>query len=496
MAVNQILSSHMGSPASSFHLSTNKNVAVDTLGHTNAGNNDTSLSTMGRNTNTDVCNGNNHGNGDGAVHENKRLEISHFVSQFQKILGDMWDSYQIAVSLFIVGKLSRTELMQQIGPILNQKHTKHMHNKLLLSMLANCYKKEPLHGVTSSVFGTSKKRISKNKSSQYEKLKRDVLSLPIRERVRIKGITKESGKKGLIQNTMIQTRQALVPKVPIVTNHSSNNNTNGSTITSSISNASKVNTLEMTLISVKDILEMIGEPLSTETYELPERKKMRDFMLGLVRENGLLGGVSMKAVDVLYLGLTYHLKSIITDILDNVRVKNYGDIDPVEDKIPRNSITITAEDFFDYINLSPSTIKPYGTIDRLINTKLLNDDDYELIYNEVVGSTGGTNDFDGMHNKSRNEDPGTGKEESEGDLWEEIEKVIADHGLNGQPAYVIPEKYTNVSCMLKSHKIIQREKTPHKDDTAPKVNLSLKDKDIGTPDELNWVINDLLSEDC
>ncbi|GAV30089.1 hypothetical protein PMKS-003595 [Pichia membranifaciens] len=409
----------------------------------------------------------------------KRVEISSFVSKFQKTLGEGWDAYQIAVSLFIVGKLSRAELLEQIAPVV-----------------------EPLDGISTSLFGnTSKKRKIGSKSSKYEQLKKDVLSLSIRERVRIKGITKESGKKGMIQNVMVLSRQAMVPKVPIVTTNnalsvsSSSPHPSAAGAASDESNANKKgsNNLEMTLISVKDILDMINEPLCTETYELPERKRMRDIMLGLAREHGLLGGVSMKAVDVLYLGLQYHLKSIIGNVIDNVRARRDTDKksadaskestneadDSVEKEGPttngsietdtkRRKLTITTEDLFDSFSLTPHMIQPYGTVDHLNNVMLKNDDDYDFVSRQTLLT---------------NTD------------WTNGEKVLEWDENNEHNSYVVPNKVTDVSYLLKSHETIWRETAGHPDDPVPKINLALKDKDIGTPDELNWVINGLLSED-
>lgn len=248
------------------------------------------------------------------------------------------------------------------------------------------------------------------------------------------------------------------------------------------------------MISVKDILDMINEPLCTETYELPERKRMRDIMLGLAREHGLLGGVSMKAVDVLYLGLQYHLKSIIGNVIDNVRAKRDADkkgvdtskettnevddflekkgatIDNcgVETGTKRKKLTITTEDLFDSFSLTPHMIQPYGTVDHLNDVMLKNDDDYDFVSRQTLQA---------------NTD------------WTNGEKVLEWDENNEHNLYVVPNKVTDVSYLLKSHEAIWHETTGHPDDPVPKINLALKDKDIGTPDELNWVINGLLSED-
>ncbi|TID30684.1 hypothetical protein CANINC_000600 [Pichia inconspicua] len=459
-------------------------------------------------------------NGSVAVfHGRKRVEINKFVKRFQKILGPQWDAYQMAVSLFIVGKLSREELMEEIATVVNRKETRHMHNQLLMTMLANCYKNEPLDGVNSGFFGHSaKKRQLGGTSSQYERLKKDILSLSVRERIRLKSITRDSGKKNINMNTMIATRQAMVPKVPVVTNNSVNSANSSTTETKSIgtdvngspkqmnsvedgadvkqldsSQTQKSgNNLEMTLIAVKDILDMIDEPLCTESFELPERRRLRNIMLGLAREHGLLGGVSMKAVDVLYHGIAYYLKTLFTYLIDFVRARNEN-----TDAIEQNSgtkkkrVTITSEDVHDLFSIIPHLIQPYGTIDYLLDCKLKNDDDYEIISAEVEDLI-----------KGKDTDlPENIESISDSNLWNEIERVISDGSYNGYSSYVIPNKITDVSSLLRSHEEIQKEKVEQQQIQAsesisvPKLNLAFKDKELGTPDELCWVINDLLAEE-
>lgn len=453
-------------------------------------------------------------------HGGKRGEINKFVKRFQKILGPQWDAYQMAVSLFIVGKLSREELMEQISTVISRKETRHMHNQLLMTMLANCYKNEPLDGINSGFFGhAAKKRQLGGTSSQYERLKKDILSLSVRERIRLKSITRDSGKKNINMNTMIATRQAMVPKVPVVTNNSvnsANNNSSaeaksiGTDVNGSPKQLNNVpggvdskqltsnqapkngNNLEMTLIAVKDILDMIDEPLCTESFELPERRRLRNIMLGLAREHGLLGGVSMKAVDVLYHGIGYYLKTVFTYLIDLVRARKENPDDTEQlSGTKKKKITITTEDVHDLFNIVPHLIQPYGTIDYLVDCKLKNDDDYDIISAEVENILKGKD----------NDVPETIDSMSDSNLWNEIEKVISDESYNGYPSYIIPNKRTEVSSLLRSHEEIKQEKAEQRQIqvsesiSVPKLNLAFKDKELGTPDELCWVINDLLAEE-
>ncbi|GMG56064.1 unnamed protein product [Ambrosiozyma monospora] len=251
---------------------------------------------------------------------NKRVEIDSLVIDFQKKLGDKWDKYQVAVSLFLVGKLSRHELMSELRTILD-KSTIRLHNQLLLSNLANSLRDEPQDGgVSSAGFGSqlsqqAKKRKQSNKSSQYELLKKDILSLSIRERKRLKSISRDSGKKGMLNSTISITRQSMVPRVPIVTNVENHPglvppNTNPAALTAQWG---------------QDVLSGITAPLASETYELPDKANLKTRILGIAREHGLVGSVSDNVPSILSLGLEYHLKSIIENAMGIVRVKEKED---------------------------------------------------------------------------------------------------------------------------------------------------------------------------
>ncbi|GMM28368.1 Hfi1 protein [Martiniozyma asiatica (nom. inval.)] len=376
-----------------------------------------------------------------------RLDIGALVARFQKLLPQRWDDYQTAISLFLLGKLSRDEMLSQIAFVLNDNRTRQLHNQLLATMLANAYRSDPLDGISEGGFGSQKRRKNMVKSSQWETVKRTVMSLPIREKLRIKSITRESGKKGLSANIIVQTRQAIVPKVPLLpTTDPESQNKN----------------LARTMVSVKDILDLVNSPLMTETYELPERTMLRDQMIGHAREHGVLGSVSMKAVDVLLAGLQYHLKTLISNAMDNVGARRLAErqekIYQKETNVnkKRKRVTLTLEDMYDSFALAPHLIEPYGPMEYLTDSLLKNDDDYDFIsrYHTTPAQQG-----------------------------DKIFKVPEGR------TYVIPQRVTPVSYLLKP-----------KTENQP-INGQDKQSDqsvasqLGTENELNWLINDLLAED-
>ena len=46
----------------------------------------------------------------------KRVELETLIREFQTKLGSDWDKYHESLSLFLVGKLSRPELIHNITP--------------------------------------------------------------------------------------------------------------------------------------------------------------------------------------------------------------------------------------------------------------------------------------------------------------------------------------------------------------------------------------------
>lgn len=282
-------------------------------------------------------------------------DVGAIVGVFQKRLGaERWAQYQGHLSAFLTGRTTRQELLLASQDVLQTKQHRKLHNRLLLAMLAASFKAQGRgDGGAQGGFGSQRRRKTQKGGSQWEQLKQVVLSLPIRERMRIKAITREAGKRGLTSNVIVQTRQALVPKVPIVTGN-----------TPEIQNRN----LARTMVSVKDILDTLNAPLCTESYELPERTVLRDRMLGTAREGGVLGTVALKAADMLYLGLQFYLKEIVSAAMDNViRTRDGG------------KQTLTLEDMADLFTLQPHLVEPYGSMDYLTDVLLQNDDDFEMV---------------------------------------------------------------------------------------------------------------------
>ncbi|VEU23508.1 DEKNAAC104536 [Brettanomyces naardenensis] len=445
----------------------------------------------------DAANGISITNGsNGSLKRVKRVDIDDLVAVFQKRMGKNWDEYQIAVSLFLVGKLSRSELLEKLDTVLDNT-TVRFHNQLLLANLANCVRAEPSDGMSTSGFGNQSQLNRKRKagrSSQYDILKKDILSLPIRERKRLKNITRESGKKGMTNSTMVLTRQAILPKVPIQTPKVDTPQTKES-VNATVAQASKW---------AQDVSNGFKAPLCSESYELPEKEALMTRMLGIAREHGLSGSVNPQAAQLLTVGLEYHLKALVEMALARVRERQQAQADfenPTKLTRKNKRITLTIEDMHDTLTLVPHLVDDCGSLYYMSDVLLKNDDDESLVQlqrqprEQLITNASEVNDGEvtksteivtGDDDNSEVKENGNKEELLDGDT---VEKPT------GKRPLVHPKKYSPITYLLEPKTSVSTDGSQvAQEESTSKPNLALNDPSIGTPNDLNWLLNDLLAE--
>ncbi|AJW09469.1 BMC_2a_G0053150.mRNA.1.CDS.1 [Saccharomyces cerevisiae] len=281
----------------------------------------------------------NNGNNETAEPQgpNQRIDLGAMIEELTSLLGkESWTKYAQIISLFILGKLSRKELSNELELVfspsaasLEKSNTNHhhslvrLHNQLLLGIFANSLRENPLgrNGNESSWgFGNGSnnpnnklKRINKH-NSQIEVYKKIVMSLPLNDRNRLKMITKEAGKRGFIFCSVFQARLNNIPKIPIVTNPESLKRV-------------KSNNLKTPLEWSQDIMNGFNVPLASESHSLPDTDSFYLRMVGIAREHGLVGTVDARCVELISLALDQYLKNIIEFTIDTVRYrrKKYSD---------------------------------------------------------------------------------------------------------------------------------------------------------------------------
>lgn len=282
-----------------------------------------------------------------------RLQVDDMMTAFQKQLGPNWDRYRDVLTHFLVGRLSRHELQEALDGILDRSMVK-MHNQFLLANLCNSLRAAPADGATGRMTSWSRKRGRGGAGSQKVKgdtqmaqLKKEVLSLPPRERKRIKAITREAGKKGYISSTIINTRQAMLPRIPFV------------------HDKDQVGKQGNTVTWTQDIIHAYQTQLATESRELPDADHLRSRMVGIALEHGVLGGLGQNVVELIQVGLEYYLKGIIQETIEMVKMR----------KIKDKEAIATASDMAVVLETTPNlTVETCAPVYRLNNVMLQNDE--------------------------------------------------------------------------------------------------------------------------
>ncbi|OVF11301.1 putative transcriptional coactivator [Clavispora lusitaniae] len=421
---------------------------------------------------------------------NKRVQLESLISEFQQKLGNNWDKYHESLTSFLTGKLSRPELVNIISPLLKNGLVKY-HNKLLLLNFANSLQDSPMEFSSElASFWSKKNAKSKNvRSTQYEKLKQNILGLPLKERRRIRSITRESGKRNKLSASITLTRQSLLPKIPMIQDKEQQQ--------------LQVNNLVQWQ---QDVVNGINTPLSTTSYELPDMDNLTRRVLMTMREHGLTGGVSSQVLEVISLGLEAHLKNIIESAMDvvryreskyassmflpselngdgsgyksngkasgdfsncmfggsNSRKRKHNDVDNIQ----KRNVVLNAEDMFNTLELFPYLVEPGGPRLRLANVMLENDD---MASEKNLGYTlppkPASLQYDQLVNGSMSERINDGTKNRE----------------------ALESKLDNGSVDTKEH---EKKRDTQNSQSEQKQNDT---SHIGTTDELKWMLHDLIS---
>lgn len=308
----------------------------------------------------------------------KRSLLGRHIQDFQLRLGKDWQKYHETLLLFLVGKLSRQELVDTVAPLL-PRGLYRLHNKLLILNLANSLV-DPSNDSANEFASFWNKRASskttKVRLSQYDRFKLNIMALPVKERRRIRNITRESGKRGKLSAGVTLTRHALLPKIPM------------------IQDKEQQQMQVQNLVQwQQDVVTGINTPLSSETYELPDRNNLQLRVTMIMREHGLTGHVSQPALEVLMLGLEAFLRNVLDNAIDVVKYREhmYTNTDylpstfelaigtvsrqcaEVKDLADKDA-TLCIEDMHNTLLLFPYIVEPNGTAQRLSSVMLENDD--------------------------------------------------------------------------------------------------------------------------
>lgn len=404
------------------------------------------------------------------------------IREFQQKLGNDWDKYHEALTMYLIGKLSRPEMVAIVSPLLKDGLYKY-HNKFLLLNFANSLQDSPAEFSSElASFWNKKNAKSKNvKSTQYEKIKQNIMGLPLKERRRIRTIRRESGKINKLNAGITLTRQALLPKIPMIQDKEQQQ--------------LQVNNLVQWQ---QDVVNGINTPLASTLYELPDYDNLSRQVLMMMRENGLTGGVSAQLLDIISLGVEAYLKNIIESAIDVVRYREnkyasnmflqaglqgntkggsqlngtdfssgfFGESRKRKheeiDDIPKRTIVLNIDDMYNTLEMFPHLAEPGGPRLRLLNVMLQDDD---MVPENNWGYTLPPKPL------SLQEENGT-IPLANGSLKDQIKK----DGEGDRTKEEIKNGVDSPSESVKTSQTLQREMSH-----------------VGTVNELKWVLHDLIS---
>ncbi|KAL8696752.1 MAG: hypothetical protein Q9201_007501, partial [Fulgogasparrea decipioides] len=122
----------------------------------------------------------------------QRIDLEPLYASLKGAIGDNWGRYKDAISLFILGHLNENELSLQINHcVCAETNTEHLHNQLVAAIYGNVLRDVPDQGVAPWISANDKptllsKPLAGDEAEQ--RLKREVMQLPARDRRRIKEV--------------------------------------------------------------------------------------------------------------------------------------------------------------------------------------------------------------------------------------------------------------------------------------------------------------------
>ncbi|KAI4183129.1 MAG: hypothetical protein L6R41_005567 [Letrouitia leprolyta] len=240
----------------------------------------------------------------------QRIDLEPLYTNLKAAIGDNWTKYKDAISLFILGHLNQNELSLQINPfICADPNTEHLHNQLIVAIYGNVLRDVPDQGVAPWVSANDKptllsKPLAGDEAEQ--RLKREIMQLPARDRRRIKEVADVSSPGQMsdplemqIARSMQEYHAARTIKLP-------------DAVPASAGGQVKTNwDLE--------IRKRYLPPLATETFEFPSPPDLHSRMTPICYEESLPNGCNYDCADFMSTALDHYMKSVISNIVGRVR---------------------------------------------------------------------------------------------------------------------------------------------------------------------------------
>ncbi|KAJ9627373.1 uncharacterized protein PV06_07245 [Exophiala oligosperma] len=243
-----------------------------------------------------------------------RVDLEPLYAELKSLIGHDWETYYETLTRFIRGELNAREFGDVCDAfIYTSPQTEHAHNSLILAVLCNASRDPPEPGLAAWVSATTDKSAlaTANKPAVTsdvgeQRLKSEVMSLPARDRRRLKAATndKEEEAASAAAKRNQYEESYMTGRIQAPENVSA-----GGTVAGGIT---KTN-WEM------EIRKRYMQPLFAETLEFPDPNTIHARIVPLCYEEGVASGCSLQCAEYVAISAENYIKSMIGEVFDRVR---------------------------------------------------------------------------------------------------------------------------------------------------------------------------------
>ncbi|KAL8710817.1 MAG: hypothetical protein Q9220_004620 [cf. Caloplaca sp. 1 TL-2023] len=265
---------------------------------------------------------------------NQRIDLEPLYMNLKAAVGDNWGKYKDAISYFILGHLNQNELSSQINPyVCADPNTEHLHNQLIVAIYGNVLRDLPDQSVAPWVSANDKPTILSKPLAGDEaeqRLKREVMQLPARDRRRIKEVPDGPITDPLeMQITRSVHDHALARnfKLPDAIPASAGGQVKTSKIIPltfiSFQTVTSLYHIVLTKCSSPDwepeIRKRYLPLLSSETFEFPSPTDLHARMIPICYEESLPNACTLDCAEFMSTALEHYMKAVVSNIVGRVR---------------------------------------------------------------------------------------------------------------------------------------------------------------------------------
>jgi hypothetical protein len=241
-----------------------------------------------------------------------RIDLEPLYTELKLLIGHNWETYFDAITRFIRGELNQREFGDLCDVfIYATPQTEHAHNSLVLAILFNSSRDAPEPGVANWVSATTDKtaaatttKATVTSDASEQRLKAEVMSLPARDRRRLKAIATDKAEEEAAarRNPYEEYFQAGRIKAPEV----------------SVPAGGAAAGLTKTNWDM-EIRKRYVQSLFAETLEFPDTTILHTRMMPICYEESISQGCSMHSAELVGIAAETFLKSLVSEIVNRTR---------------------------------------------------------------------------------------------------------------------------------------------------------------------------------